>query len=71
MNGERAYAVHFQVMKGLGPDFREKVINIFFDDIDPETQEWQLRQWAINEATAQLKSAPDCTRFYFTDILDA
>jgi hypothetical protein len=69
--GERTYYVYFQVMKGLGPDFFEKVITVFFDDIDPESNEQQLRQWAINQATAEIKRAVDITHFCFVDILDA
>lgn len=51
---ERHFAVHFSVRKGLGPEWREKIIEVGFDDIEPHVQEWEIIDMAKAEAKAEL-----------------
>lgn len=55
----KEFVVLFKIVKGLGPENFEKAITVGFDDIDPETSEAELRQWAIREAEGQLYNSDD------------
>jgi hypothetical protein len=55
----REYAVHFNVRKGLGPEWESKTIFVGLDDIDHEMSEAEIRQLARSEAETQLFNTDD------------
>lgn len=52
-----SYIVEFQAMKGLGPDFITKNVQVGYDDVEAEGPEYVVRQWAKQEAEGILKKA--------------
>ncbi|UOB18599.1 hypothetical protein [Abyssalbus ytuae] len=47
--------VHCKVRKGLGPDWINKDIEIFLDDIEPGTNESMINDMIIYEAKEELR----------------
>ena len=46
--------VHCRVMKGLGPEWADKVVEVFFDDIEPGTCENEITYMVMAEVRRQL-----------------
>jgi hypothetical protein len=57
------YAVHFEIRKGLGPDYFPKTIFIGLDDIDPDLSNSEIKALAKNEAEQQLKQTEDYLQY--------
>lgn len=51
------FVVNFLVRRGLGPKWEQKNIEVFLDDIDPETTRSAIIDMAIYEAKEQLRKA--------------
>lgn len=64
------YQVEFAAMKGLGPDVIVVSIPVAFDDIPPDEPEPIVRDWAINDARAEMRRR-GYTRFTLRDVLAA
>ncbi len=64
------FEVHFLVRKGCGPEWVEKRIPIFMDDVDPEATEEDAKEMAIDEAKYYLLSR-DCPAIKFIAIYNS
>jgi hypothetical protein len=56
---EAHFAVHFMIRKGLGPEYKEKVIEVGLDDIEPDTSDAELKSMAKLEAESYLSKSED------------
>ena len=56
---EAYFNVIFEIRKGLGPDTFLKTIAVGFDDLPPDTTDYELRQMAILEAESYLYKSED------------
>lgn len=59
--------VDCRVMKGLGPEWTDKTITVFLDDIEPGTSDYVIRDMVRKEAASILMKA-GFTRFIIKDI---
>ena len=66
------FIVEFEVMKGLGPDFVTKLVDVGYDDVDADVPEYVVREWAKKDAEAHLKRlGSEIEKFMFVDIHNA
>jgi hypothetical protein len=49
--------VHCRVMKGLGPDWVDKRITVFLDDIEDDTPDYIIEEMVTADAKQRLKEA--------------
>ena len=61
------FIVEFQIRKGLGPDFVQKLIPVYYDDIEADTPEYVVIDWAIKEAEGILIKT-ECPAFVYVNI---
>lgn len=55
----RHFIVRYTIRKGLGPGWEERSQEVAFDDIDPETTDRQLQDFARNEVESRLQQTED------------
>jgi hypothetical protein len=55
----RHFIVQYEIRKGLGPEWVSKTHESTFDDIDPETPEFDLKRMAVYELETRLRASED------------
>lgn len=66
------YIVEFSVMKGLGPDWVTKIVDVAYDDVDGDVPEYVIKEWAKKDAEAHLKRpGSEIEKLVFVDIYNA
>jgi len=49
--------VSCRVMKGMGPDWTDKTVTVFMDDVDNSATETEIRELVLWDAKCQLERA--------------
>lgn len=66
------YTVEFSIMKGLGPDWVPKLVDVVFDDVEDDTPEYVVKQWAKDYAEGILRRpGSEIEKLVFVDIHNA
>lgn len=51
------FTVIVSIRKGLGPEWFEKEFEVCFEDMDPLVTEEELKEWAKDDVTGQLRNS--------------